>query len=147
MKVTAWAGTFGSVALTPKEPAAVENTERGAMAATVGAAAASTVMVELAVAVPHAPVTETVAVTGEVAPMAEKVALEAVAGAMLPLEAVHAKVNGPVPDAVAARATEPPEATVYGPPALADTGTQAGVGIVEPGHGFSWPGITLVDEG
>ena len=154
VNVTGCAGMFGSVALTAKELEAVENTVNGpaAMGPTVGAAAAFTAMLVLAEAVPHAPVTDTVAVTGEVAPRAEKVVLETLAGATPPLETVHAKVNGPVPVAVAARATAPPAATVYGPPALDVGAVQAGVGMVAPGHGLSCPGITgtaavLVDDG
>ena len=75
---------FGSVAVTAKEPAPVENTVSGAIWATVGAAAAFTVMLALAVADPHAPVAVTVAVTGEVAPMAEKVVFAALVGAPEP---------------------------------------------------------------
>src|SRR3954470_13998552 len=149
VKVMAWAGTFGSVALTVKEPAAVVNTVSGAIWATVGAAAAFTVMLAVAEAVPHAPVAVTVAVTGEVAPKAENVALEPVGGtgATLPLETFHAKVIGPVPVEVAARVTVPPAATVYGPPALTVTAVHAGAGMVLPGHGLSCPGITPVLEG
>src|SRR2546423_2161483 len=95
--VSVWAGTFGSVALTAKDPAAVLNTVSGAIVATVGAAALSTVMVALEDAVPHAPVAVTVAVTGEAAPRAEKIVFAALGASTLPLETVHAKVIGPVP--------------------------------------------------
>ena len=89
----------------------------------------------------------TVAVTVPEAPIAEKVVLAALVGATEPPETVQAKVIGPVPVEVAARATVPPPATVYGPPALTVTGTQAGAGMMLPGHGLSCPGMTLVDEG
>src|SRR3954470_21554320 len=145
--VTAWAGTFGSVAVTLKEPAAPANSVIGATGATVGACATSTVMVVLAEAVPQAPVTVRVAVTGGVAPAAENVVAAVLAGATLPLETVHAKLNGPVPAAVPERATVPPAATVKGPPTLTVAGVQTRAGIVLPGHGFSWPGITPVLEG
>ena len=48
------AGTLGSAPLTVKFPAAPENTEMGATGLTVGACAALTVMVELAVELPQA---------------------------------------------------------------------------------------------
>jgi hypothetical protein len=104
-------------------------------------------MLALAVALPQAPVTVTVAVAGEVAPMAENVVVAVFAGAALPLLVVHANVNGPVPPAVAFRVTDPPEATVYGPPAVAVAGVQAGAGITLSGQGLSCPGITPVLEG
>jgi Flp pilus assembly protein TadG len=147
VKVNACAGAFGSVPVTVKLPRAVEKTVTGAIGATVGARTAFTTMVVLAEAVPHCPVTVNVAVTGEVAPMAENVVVEAFAGATLPLDTAHAKVNGPVPPAMPERATVPPAATVYGPPALAVAGVHAGAGILSPGHGFSWPGITPELEG
>src|SRR3954454_11733342 len=144
--VTAWAGTFGSVAVTLKEPAAPANSVIGATVATVGACAVLTVIVVLAEAVPQAPVTVRVAVAGEVAPIAENVVVAVLAGATVPLETVQAKVNGPVPPAVPERATEPPAATVKGPPKLAVAGVHATAGIVLPGQGLSCPTSTPVLE-
>ena len=39
------------------------------------------------------------------------------------------------------RVIVPPEATVYGPPALAVSSGQAIVGATRPGHGLSWPAM------
>src|SRR5437868_6221376 len=96
--------------------------------------------------------TVTVAVAGAETPppallAVTEMVMTALGGATLPLEAVQAKVIGPVPVEVAARPTVPPAATVYGPPALTVTGMQAGVGMMLPGHGLSCPGITPVLEG
>lgn len=53
---------------------------------------------------------------------------------------------GVVPEALPASATVPPEATVYGPPALATVGPQAGIGVMLLGQGSSCPANVPVDK-
>ena len=112
VKVSACAGTLGSVPLTAKLPAAVEKSVTGATCATVGAAAVLMVIVELALDEPQAFVAVNVAVTGDKPPTAEKMVLAEVGAETEPLVTAQAKVIGVSPVALPARATVPPLATV-----------------------------------
>ena len=57
--------------------------------------------------------------------------------------AVHAKVKGTDPVEVAASATVPVDATVYGPPALATGNVQPPTGMMLLGQGLSAAGARV----
>ena len=147
VNVRACAGTFGSVPVTGRVPGAPEKSVMGSTWLTVGWRAALMVMVALALAVPQAFVAESVAVTGEVAPIAENTPLPTLFGVTLPLETAQSRVTGAVPVELPASVTVPPAATVYGPPAFAVGATQAGIGMTLEGHGLSTPDTRPVLEG
>ena len=129
-----------------------ETTEMAGISPTVGGRAAFTVTVEVAVSRPPQlllavieRLTDVVATTFG----AVKVVVPAVVSAMVPLGGVaQTRVGGGEPVAVPASDTEPPEPTVYGPPALATGAVHpeavwglGHVGGVTPGHGSSRPTI------
>jgi hypothetical protein len=136
------AGTLGSDPLIAKvRLSAPENTEIGATALAVGARAAFTVTEEFEVELPQLfeAVSERFTTVCAATTGAVYVALAELSGAMLP-EAGGAQLNvmGAVPLELPERAMDPPEATVYGPPAFATGATQAGpaglmVTVVETG--------------
>src|SRR5512142_48357 len=137
----------GLVALTVKLPAPPEGTVTGATWATVGAAAALTVTVAVALEVPQALVTTSVSEMVWAAAGAVKTGPAMFVAESVPAGgAPQANVRGGVPLAVAARVTAPPEATVYGPPALAVGGVHPPAGTVASGHGLSWPAMVPVEE-
>lgn len=106
---------------------------------TVGALGALTVMVAVALAEVVQAVTVKVAVTVAGPAGAVNNGLRTVALDSDPPVTAHEKV-GAVPPAVPFRVTVPPEATWYGPPAVAVGGEHpSGVGTTVPGHGLRAP--------
>src|SRR3954465_4048907 len=103
---------LGSVALTPKLPAAPEKTLTGGTWFTVGAPAGLMVMPVLTVDDPHELVTARVAVTGLTAPIELKMGLAMLGLDSEPELTVQRKVSGAVPVALPLTWTVPPAGTV-----------------------------------
>src|SRR4051812_48290998 len=94
-KVSASAGTFGSMPLTGSTIAAPEKTVIGATWFTVGVAAGlMAIVVDDETVFEQASVTVSVAATGVVAPIAEKTPFAALAGVTVPLDTVQRNVSG-----------------------------------------------------